>query len=102
MASKFVCINCGIPCGLWARGKGVYWKHQNGGYPAKKTCGKPAVAVRRAELDFSPAMRAALAEVRGRMLRGTELEEAIRATCNLRGFMRNEVRKAYALVEAAE
>jgi hypothetical protein len=54
------------------------------------------------ELDFSPAMRAALAEVRGRMLRGIELEEAIRATCNLRGFMRNEVRKAYALVEAAE
>lgn len=60
--SKFVCRNCGVSCGLWAKGTGTYWKHQTGGYPSPMTCGKPAEPILRSV--YEAAHRRALAAAR--------------------------------------
>lgn len=96
---KYVCARCGCPCGWWAKGDGGYWKHQNGGWKAKKTCGKPALAMRASEVQFSPAMRNALRDVRVGLSRGWTLDESIYHVCRATGYMQHEVHKAYRLSE---
>jgi hypothetical protein len=98
--AKYVCMNCGVLVGLWAKGDGTYWKHQNGGWKAKATCGMPAVPIRAAEASMSPALRAALADVRRGIRDGLSLDCAIADVMQRRGFMRHELKTAYALAEA--
>lgn len=95
---KYVCARCGRPCGWWAKGDGGYWKHQNGGWKPKPTCGQPAQPVRVTEVQFSPALRAALLDVRRRMAGGATLEQALQSVAlGHKRFMEDELRKAHAV-----
>jgi hypothetical protein len=46
MKSPRVCALCGVSVGLWAKGQGSYWKHQNGGMD-NRSCGKPPRVIER-------------------------------------------------------
>lgn len=46
MKSKYVCGRCGVAVGVWAKGQGSYWKHQNGGY-GNRSCGRRPMVVER-------------------------------------------------------
>jgi hypothetical protein len=51
-------------------------------------------------MQFSPAMRAALADVRRMIREGLTLDCAIADVMQRRGFMRHELHKAYEVSEA--
>lgn len=41
--AKWVCANCGLPCGHWHFG----WKHHSGGAMKGRSCGRVPVPVKR-------------------------------------------------------